>query len=107
LVNDPTGATDGNVVVTVGGVASNGIWFPAPNITTVSPTSGSVGSSVTVTGTNFRSSPGTVFFNGTPGTVTSSWANTLTVTVPAGATTGNVVVKTFNGILSNGVNFTV
>src|SRR5207302_9927126 len=93
-------------VVTVGGVASNGIWFPGPNITSVSPTWGAVGTSVTLSGTNFRSTQGSVFFNGTPATVTS-WGNSVVVTVPVGATTGNIVLKTFNGILSNGVNLKV
>src|SRR5205807_9201816 len=48
----PTGATTGSVVVTVGGVASNGVSFtvsvPAPSITSLNPTSGVVGTSVTI-----------------------------------------------------------
>ena len=107
VVADPSGATDGNVVVTVNAVASNGIWFPGPKITSLSPTSGAVGTSVTITGTNFGSTQGTGFvaFNGTVASPT--WGNnTITVPVPAGATTGNVVV-TANGADSNGVSFTV
>lgn len=104
---DPTGATDGNIVVTVNGISSNGIWFPAPNITSVSPTTGAPGTSVTIQGTNFRSTPGTVFFNGAPATVSGTWSNTLTVKVPSAAADGNVVVETFNGVLSNEVNFIV
>src|SRR5580700_10711925 len=58
----PTGATTGNVVVTVSGVASNGKSFTvvsAPSITSLSPTSGAVGASVTITGTSFGSTQGT------------------------------------------------
>ncbi len=104
-------ATTGNVVVTVGGQPSNGVNFtvvPAPSITGLTPTSGAVGASVTVGGTNFGSIQGssTVKFNGTSATVTS-WSDTsVGVTVPAGATTGNVVLSA-SGVASNGSPFTV
>ena len=45
-------------------------------------------------------------FNGTAGTPTSWSATSITVPVPSGATSGNVVV-TVSGVASNGVNFTV
>jgi hypothetical protein len=81
-----------------------------PSITSLSPTSGTVGTSVTITGTNFGATPGTstVTFNGTTATPTSSnWsASSIVVPVPAGATNGNVVV-TVGGVASNGVAFTV
>jgi uncharacterized repeat protein (TIGR01451 family) len=63
---------------------------------------------VTVTGSNFGTSQGssTVTFNGVGVTITG-WSDTqITVTVPAGSTTGPVVV-TVNGAPSNGVPFTV
>ena len=107
----PTGATTGNVVVTVGGVASNGVGFtvvPTPRITSLSTTSGPVGTAVTITGMNFGSSQGssTVRFNGTAAAVMNWSAASLVTSVPTGATTGNVVV-TVGGLASNGVNFTV
>ena len=107
----PSGATTGNVLVNVGGVPSNGVLFtvtPAPSITSLSPTSGTVGTSVTITGANFGSSQGTstVTFNGTAASPTSWSATTIVVPVPSGATTGNVVV-TESGLPSNGVNFNV
>lgn len=107
----PSGATTGNVVVTVSGTASNGKSFTvvsAPSITSLSPTSGVVGTSVTVTGTNFGSTQGssTVSFNGTTGSPTSWSATSIKVPVPSGATTGNVVVYA-SGINSNGKSFTV
>ena len=111
-VTVPSGAATGNVVVTVGTQASNGITFtvttPAPTITTLNPTSGAVGSSVVITGTNFGATQGTstVKFNGTAATTTAWSATSITATVPTGATTGNVVV-TVNGQASNGVSFTV
>ena len=80
----------------------------APSITSLSPTSGAVGAAVTVTGTNFGATQGTgtVKFNGTTATVTSWSATSIKVTVPTGATTGNVVVFA-SGVNSNGVAFTV
>ncbi|MGC2830144.1 MAG: IPT/TIG domain-containing protein, partial [Candidatus Acidiferrum sp.] len=110
-VSVPSGATTGNVVVTVSGTASNGVSFtvdPAPSITSLSVTSGVVGTSVTITGTNFGAiqDTGTVSFNGTDATPTSWSATTVVVTVPAEATTGNVVVSA-SGVASNGINFTV
>jgi hypothetical protein len=109
----PAGATTGNVVVTVGGVASNALAFTvatstAPSITSLSPVSGAVGTAVTITGSNFGSSKGTstVTFNGTTATPTTWSATSIVVPVPAGAATGNVVV-TVGGVASNAKTFTV
>ena len=108
----PSGATTGNVVVTVGGVASNGVVFtvpvPAPSITSLNPTSGLVGTPVTIAGANFGASQGasSVKFNGTTAAPTNWSATSITAPVPNGATTGNVVV-TVGGAASNGVSFTV
>src|SRR5438876_3808193 len=78
------------------------------SITSLSPTVGPAGTSVTITGTNFGATKGisTVTFNGTTGTPTTWAATSIVVPVPAGATTGNVVV-TVGGLASNGVAFTV
>jgi len=111
LVPVPAGATTGNVVVSISGVASNAVLFTvtsAPAVTSVSPTGGPVGTSVTITGTSFGPIQGTstVTFNGTAATPTS-WSNTnIAAPVPTGATTGNVVVS-IGGVASNGVAFTV
>src|SRR5207244_9241237 len=90
----PTGATTGNVVVTVSGRASNGVLFtvvPAPSITSLSPTSGPGGASVTISGSNFGASQGSVTFNGTQANITGWSATSIAVSVPSAATTGNVV----------------
>jgi RHS repeat-associated protein len=78
-----------------------------PNITAVSPTSGDVGTTVTITGSGFGSTQGssTVTFNGTPATSVTSWGSTsIVAVVPTGATTGNVVV-TVSGVPSTGATF--
>lgn len=110
VVPVPAGAITGNVVVTVGGIASNGLTFTvttAPTLTSLSPASGVVGTSVTILGTNFGATKGTstVRFNGVTGTPTSWSATNIVVPVPAGATTGNVVV-TVGGVASNALTFT-
>ena len=107
----PAGATTGNVLVTVGGQASNGLAFTVtatPAISGLAPTSGEVGTSVVITGSNFGANrrASTVTFHGTTAATTSWSATSITATVPAGATTGNVVV-TVGGVGSNGVAFTV
>src|SRR5258708_29624511 len=91
----PNGATSGAVVVTGGGLQSNGAAFTVlvPTISSLSPASGAPGASVTITGTNFGASAGTVTFNGLTATITSWSETSIAVTVPAGATTGNVVVS--------------
>ncbi len=82
---------------------------PPPSITGLSPTSAGVGTPVTIVGTYFWSSQGsnTVTFNGTNAGTADGWSDgSITVKVPAGATSGNVVV-TAGGVASNGMPFTV
>ena len=88
--------------------AAAGTGGSSPSITSLNPASGAVGTSVTITGANFGATQGssTVKFNGTAGTPSSWSATSIVVPVPAGASTGNVVV-TVGGVASNGVNFTV
>src|SRR5438046_360951 len=79
-----------------------------PRITALSPTSGAVGASVKITGSNFGSTQGasTVSFNTTKASPTNWSATSIVAPVPAGATSGKVVV-TVGGKPSNGVSFTV
>jgi YD repeat-containing protein len=109
----PVSATTGNAVVTAaGGVASGGVSFtvtPAPSITSLTPNSGAVGSSVVIAGNNFGTSQGNggVTFNGVSASISAWGASSITAAVPQGATTGNVVVRAAGGDTSNGVAFTV
>src|SRR5262245_50845895 len=82
------------------------VAMAVPSITSLSPNSGALGTSVTIAGSGFGSTPGTVTFNGTTGTPTSWNDVSIQVPVPAGATTGSVIV-TAGGNASNAVNFTV
>ncbi|MDO7874420.1 cadherin domain-containing protein [Hymenobacter sp. ASUV-10] len=102
----PAGATTGNVTVTTTAGTSGGVVFtvtlPAPTLTGLSPASGSVGTSVTLTGTGFTSGS-TVSFNGTAASsVNFTSATSLTAVVPTGATSGNVTVTTTAGTSAPG-----
>jgi hypothetical protein len=75
------------------GTYGNGIWSRSlldfiPTVTSFSPTSGPVGTSVTITGTNFDATPtnNTVFFGAAKANVTAASPTQLIVTVPVGAT---------------------
>ncbi|WP_298354043.1 FG-GAP-like repeat-containing protein [Runella sp.] len=58
----------------------------APIITNFSPTSGPVGTSVTITGTGFDATNNIVFFGATKASVTAAGPTSLTVTVPTATT---------------------
>src|SRR5436309_9879173 len=78
----------------------------APTITSFAPTSGPVGTSVTLSGTNFTGATA-VTFNGVSASFTVTSATTIQVTVPAGATTGPLSVTTPGGTATSTNNFTV
>jgi hypothetical protein len=107
-VTVPGGATTGPVSVSAATLTKyNGPAFTVvPALTSLSPTSGGVGTSITLTGTSLTGATA-VSFNGTAATTfTVVAATTITVTVPAGASSGNVTVTTAGGT-SNGLAFTV
>lgn len=76
-----------------------------PTITRLEPSSAAVGASVTITGTNFGGTR-TVTVNGVKARFDFVSAATLRILVPAGATTGNVVVTNGSGA-SEGSSLTV
>lgn len=78
---------------------------PAPAITSLSATSGAVGTPVTITGSGFTSATSVTFGGVTAGFTVGS-DSSITTSVPTGAGTGPVVVTTPAGT-SNGVTFTV
>jgi IPT/TIG domain-containing protein/Big-like domain-containing protein len=88
-----------------------GTGVPPPSVTSLNPTSGPVGTSVTITGASFGATQGTstVTFGATAATPNSWSATSIVVPVPGHAPKANtivaVVVKV--GVASNGVNFTI
>jgi len=82
---------------------------PGFAITSFMPTSGPVGTAVTIYGTGFSATPANngVQFNGTAATVSASDAGSISTTVPTGATTGRITV-TVNGVTAtSGSDFVV
>ena len=105
----PTGAQTGPISVTAtAGTATSTASFtvPLPVLTGISPASGAVGTSVTLTGTNLAGAIRVSFNGTTTSTFTSNSATQLVLAVPGGATSGAVTVTTPAGT-SNAVSFTV
>jgi uncharacterized delta-60 repeat protein len=67
-----------------------------PVITSIAPTSGPVGTTVTITGTGFDPVPANniVYFGAVKATVVSATPTTITVQAPAGSTYGPITVTT-------------
>lgn len=88
------------VTVTAGGQTSDSKNFDVlPAVSSLSTSSGLIGSSITLTGTGFDTTPAnnTVRFGSTLATVTAATATSLTVTVPAGISgTQDVTVQVGN-----------
>ena len=78
---------------------SSGSLGQVPVISSFTPTSGRIGTQVTIVGSNFdlRPSKNIVYFGAVRATVTSATDSSLTVTVPAGATYEPITVTT-NGL---------
>ena len=68
-----------------------------PKITSFTPATGPVGTSVTLTGTGLTGATAVTFFNNKPGTITANTATSVTATVPAGATSGTITITTPTG----------
>src|SRR5439155_8918541 len=77
-----------------------------PSITSFTPTTGLMGASVTISGTNF-SGVTAVQFNGISATFTVNSATAIQATVPAGATTGPITVTTPGGTAIGSTAFTI
>jgi hypothetical protein len=79
-----------------------------PTISSLSPSSGVVGTVITIAGSNFgaTSSGSSVTFNGVAATPTSWSSGSIVAPVPAGASSGSVVA-TIAGVPSNALSFTV
>ena len=80
---------------------------PPPTITTFTPTSGPVGTVVTITGTNFTGATQVRFGGISAVTFNVDSPTQITATVPAGAVTGVVSVTTPGGTANSASNFTV
>lgn len=80
-----------------------------PTIISFAPTTGPVGSTVIINGTNFSPTHtnNLVAFNGTTAVVTASTTTSITTSVPIGATTGTITVTVAGNTATSATNFTV
>jgi hypothetical protein len=106
----PANATTGKIKVTTpGGSDTSGATFTvigAPAISSFSPTSGPVGTSVTINGANLNGAT-VVQFSGTSSTFTVNSGSKITATVPSNAATGKISVTTPGGTATSSNSFTV
>jgi hypothetical protein len=108
----PIGATSGAILVqTPSGIGTSSSSFTVPNgaiptVTTFTPASGAVGTTVTITGANFTGTTA-VKFNGVQAVFTVDNDGQITTTVPVGATTGKIAVKSAAGTGKSATNFAV
>ncbi|HOX55598.1 MAG TPA: DNA/RNA non-specific endonuclease [Candidatus Paceibacterota bacterium] len=79
---------------------------PEPGIAGFAPTSGNVGISVTITGTNLNFTTN-VTFGGTSASFTINSSSNLTATVPAGASSGPIIAATLGGTAASPGSFIV
>ena len=110
---DGDGMSDGEEDANHNGNVDQGETDPDvtnPFIISLEPQSGSQGSQITITGTNFGETQGSgyvTFFDGVEAPEIASWSNTeIVCTVPDSAQTGCVAVTTDQGT-SNCVSFTI
>lgn len=106
----PPGAKTGQkiVITTAGGIASSpGNFAVVPKITSFSPTSGPVGTSVAITGNSFTGTT-QVTFGGVAATSFQVINDTqVDALAPAGAATGKISVTTPGGTGTSATNFTL
>jgi uncharacterized repeat protein (TIGR03803 family) len=106
----PPGAKTGAkiTITTPGGIGSSPLAFTVvPSITSFSPTSGSVGTAVTITGNSFTGTS-KVTFGGVAATSFQVIKDTqVDALVPTGAATGPIAVTTPGGTGTSAANFTV
>ena len=108
----PSGATTGTIsVITPTGSATSATSFTVgakpPTISGFSPTIATVGTAVTLLGTNFDPTPATntVRFNVTPSAVTAGTKTSLATSVPSGGTSGHLSVTTSGGTAVSSEDF--
>ncbi|HMO66727.1 MAG TPA: IPT/TIG domain-containing protein, partial [Verrucomicrobiota bacterium] len=107
----PATAFSGPVTVrtTAGTATSAGPFFvtgATPAITGFTPTTGAAGTDVTIRGAGLRSAQA-VDFHGTPASFRFEQGTNLVATVPAGATTGLILVTTVDGAAISATPFNV
>lgn len=108
-VTVPAGASTAKIVVTsAGGSATSAQVFTiqsAPSIASFTPASAVQGATITLSGSGFVGAQATV--NGTAATISSVTTTSLKIVVPAGATSGPIVVTNAAGSSTSATNLLI
>ncbi len=113
--NVPVGATTGTISVTVGAnTATSSASFTVgtggvPTLSSFTPAVGNYGATITLTGTNYDTTPinNRVGFTAAMGAVATATSTSLTVPVPSTAQTGPISVSTIYGKVTSAQEFYV
>src|SRR2546428_7561610 len=81
-------------------------WATAPKISNFTPVSGTIGTKITITGSNLTGAKA-VKFNGVSAVFKVSSATKITATVPPTTTNGKISVTTSGGTAKSAATFTV
>jgi uncharacterized repeat protein (TIGR03803 family) len=105
----PSGATTGSVTVTTPGgkLTSNQVFRVIPQLKSFTPTSGPVGTVVTITGVSLTQTTRVTFGGVKATTFTVNSDTQVTATVPTGAKTGQIAITTAGGTAVSSGIFTV
>lgn len=109
----PASATTGPIVVSTpgGSVTSTVPFYLPPRLTSFSPATGPVATTVTLVGTNFTGVSSVTFAGPAatliPAAITSVSATQMTVLVPTNAISGVITVTTPGGVIASSETFTV
>jgi uncharacterized repeat protein (TIGR03803 family) len=109
LATVPAGALTGKVTVTTGSatLSTLAVFKVTPVAASFTPASGVVGTTVTITGTGLKQATKVTFNKIAAATFTVKSDTQITAMVPAGATTGKIVVTTTGGTATSAKAFTV
>lgn len=105
----PSNGTTGFVTVTTpsGTLTSIRNFFVVPVVSSLAPASGAVGTQVTITGSGFLGATQVTFGGVKATSYTVNSGTGITATVPTGAVTGKIAVKTAGGSAASHTVFTV
>jgi uncharacterized repeat protein (TIGR03803 family) len=105
----PSGATTGSVTITTsaGTLTSSRKFRVLPQLQSFTPTSGPVGTGVTITGVSLTQTSKVTFGGVAASSFTVNSDTQVTATVPTGAVTGRIVITTAGGTATSSTSFTV
>ena len=93
IYNRALSGTEAQAIYNVGSAGKCRTVSPCPTVSGINPTSGAIGSTVTITGANFTSVSAVKFANNVTAQFTINSDTQITATVPAGAVTGPITIS--------------